>query len=538
MIARIKNLVSIQFAEVYQFQRKENISKTIIKFINKIILIYIGLLILKSVFGVLKGNLGVLIDENFIVFAIFFIQIIQIGLLMKLTSKSIFMSNDMSILFNMPVKHTEVLISKIIMIIFHESHNTVLYTFVGILATTRLIDFSAQSIFTVFILINLMSMLNVILTVLFSIIILKLKMFFKEKFLITYVLSFMGFGLFAAFLTVVALNAIDLINFASNRVLMTMKFNHFVMTFSEKFIVTKAYRHIVFLEQGWLLDSLIVLVTLSFLLAIIYMIGKKYYFGLAASARLYLLKKQKKQISNMKQKKTFRSIIHKDLINIYREPGYVFQYLLLPFMMPFLIFLYNQLFTSIDTNLLGDRLIVGANIMLIILVSSISNVMSSTGFSRAGKNAYLVKVTPVPYKIEVQSKIVMNVIISTVSIIITFVIGRISGMFSTDFTMVAIIPVILVNYAHILWSFDMDISNPALSWHNEDEVMMSKNITKSILLGVLIAIIFGGYVMISLISGSVFITWFKVYLIAITLFAIRYSLLKLKYNHYINQLEI
>lgn len=538
MIARIKNLVAIQFSEVYQFQRREHLMKTVIKGINKIVLIFIAFMILESLFGVLKGNLGVLIDENFVVFAIVFIQVIQIILLMKLTSKSIFMSNDMSILFNMPVKHTEVLISKIIMIIFHESHNTVLYTLVGILATSRIIDYSALNVLMLFVLVNVMSIMNVVFTVLLSIVILKLKMYFKDKFLATYILSFMGFGVFAGFLTVVALNAIDLVNFASNRVLMTMKFNHFVLTFSEKFVVTKGYRRIIFLDQGWLISSLIIIVSVSLLTLVIYAIGKKYYFGLAASARLYLLKKQKNQVSNMRQKKTFKSIIHKDLINIYREPGYVFQYLLLPFMMPFLIFLYNQLFSSIDTNILGDRLIVGANVMLIILVSSISNVMSSTGFSRAGKNAYLVKVTPVPYRIEVQSKIIMNVIISTVSIILTFAIGRITGMFSANFTMIAIVPVILVNYAHILWSFDMDISNPALSWHNEDEVLMSKNITKSILLGVLIAIIFGGYVMVSLISGSILMTWIKVYLIAAILFAVRYGLLKLKYNHYINQLEI
>lgn len=538
MISRIKKLVSIQFFEVYQFYRKEHLGKTLIKGLNKTVIMFLGFVILRSIFGLLKGNLGVRIDENFIVFIILFIQIAQIGLLMKLTSKSIFMSNDMSILFNMPVKHTEVLISKVIMIIFHESHNTVLYSFVVILATSRLIDYSMQSIFSLFILINLLSMFSIILTVLFSIIILKVKIFFKGKFFVTYVLSFMAFGLFSAFLSILALNAIDLVNFASNRVLMTMKFNSFVNTFTENFFLTKTYRHIIFLESGWGLNVFVIVIVLSILFFVIYVIGKKYYFGLAASAKLYLIKKQKKQISNMKQKTIFRSIIHKDLLNIYREPGYVFQYLLLPFMMPFLIFLYNQLFSSIDTNILGERLITGANIMLIILVSSISNVMSSTGFSRAGKNAYLVKVTPVPYKLEVQSKIIMNVIISTLSIAVTFIIGRVSGMFGADFTMIAIIPVILVNYAHILWSFDLDISNPALNWHNEDEVMMSKNITKSILLGVLIAIIFGGYVMVSLISGSILLTWIKVYIIAALFFAVRYSLLKLKYNHYINQLEI
>ena len=424
------------------------------------------------------------------------------------------------------------------MIIFHESHNTVLYSFVIIMATSRLIYYSAGSVFVLFILINLMSILNVGLSVLFSILSLKFKMFFKGKFLVTYILSFMAFGLFSAFLSILAINIIDLVNFASNRVLMTMKVNSFIRKFSENFLLTKSYRRILFLENGWIINVILIVVFLSVLLSVIRVIGKKYYFGLAASAKIYLIKKQKKQVSNMKQKKIFASIIHKDLLNIYREPGYVFQYLLLPFMMPFLIFLYNQLFSSMDTNILGDRLIIGANIMLIILVSSISNVMSSTGISRAGKNAYLVKVTPVPYKIEVQSKIIMNVIISTLSIIVTFMIGRVSGMFSAEFTMITIIPVILVNYSHILWSFDLDISKPALNWHNEDEVMMSNNITKSILLGVLIAVIFGGYVMISLISGSIVITWIKVYVIAILLFAIRYTLLKLKYNHYINQLEI
>lgn len=538
MISRIKKLVAIQFTEIYQFQRKDRLGKTMVKALQKIVLMVMGFMILRSVLGLLRGQLGILIDENFVVFIILIIQIVQFGLLMKLTSKSIFMSNDMSILFNMPVKHTEVLISKIIMIVFHESHNTVLYTFIAILATARLVDYNVSSIFSLFILINLMSILNVVLTVLFSIGSLKVKIFFKGKFFLTYVFSFMAFGLFAGFLSVVALNIIDIINFASNRVLMTMKLNAFIRTFTDKFFLTKAYRNILFLENGWILSVIVIVVVLSVLVSIVDFIGKKYYFGLAASASLYLKKKQKKQASNMKQKQIFRSIIHKDLLNIYREPGYVFQYLLLPFMMPFLIFLYNQLFSSIDTNMIGERLIIGANVMLIILVSSISNVMSSTGFSRAGKNAYLVKVTPVPYKIEVQSKIIMNVIISTLSIIGTFIIGRISGMFSMNFTLLTIIPVMLINYSHILWSFDLDISNPALNWHNEDEVMMSKNITKSILLGVLIALIFGGYVMISLISGSIIVTWIKVYVIAIVLFVIRYSLLKLRYNHYINQLEI
>ncbi len=535
---RIIDMFLMQFNETYSFHKKEKLQKTLIRTFYRIVLFALAFLIMKSFLGFLMGFLGLVINKNFIVFLILGIQLFQIMFLLGYTTKSIFLSNDLPILLNMPVKTHEILFSKLLLIILREIHATVLYTIIIVLAASHIVSFSLLSVISLILFLIMLSILSSLLSVIFSIVILKVRIFFKGKLVLTYISSFVGFIIFSTFLAYIAFNIIDIIGFASNRVFMTIKLNQTIAYVGENIWLSRRYLDFIFLENTWFLSSLFIIGSGLSLLYIVYILGKHIYFDLVSNANLYFKRKQKKQISKMTSRNTLRAIIYKDILNIYREPGYMFQYLLLPIMMPFLIFLYNQLFQSIDTNQLGDQMIVGANVMLIILVSSISNVISSTGFSRAGKNAYLVKVVPVPYKTEVKSKIYMNLVISTMSILITYTIGIVSGMFELSFGLLTLIPILLINFAHIMWSYDLDISDPSLNWHNEEEMIVSKNISKSIMLGMFIAIFFGLFIMISLGSSTSVSTWIKFYVYAGILFYIRTTLLNLKYNHYINTLEM
>ena len=535
---RLLSVIAIQFNEKYTFHKIMKMKSTLIKLFYQIVLITVGYFILKSSFGFIKGFLGIIVNQDYVVFLIIMLQLFQLIQLLGYTTKTIFLSNDLNILLNLPIKNYVVLVSKTIMIWIREMHGTVFFSFLIILATSSVVSFTiGTALLTIFTLI-LMSTLTILVSIILSIVILKIRVMLKGKFLITYSIAGIGFVGFSYLLFIFAMNIIEVIGFNGSRVLMTIKLNEFIQSVSNNFWLSKQYYNIMFGGVHGLISIGFILLIITALVYIVFLLGKHYYFELTANANLYFKKKQKKQKSKLIRRSAFKSIIVKDLLNIYREPGYVFQYLLLPIMMPFMILLYNQLFSSIDTNVLGGQLIVGANVMLIILLSTLSNVMSSTGFSRAGKNAYLVKVTPVSYKEEVISKIMMNVVISSISIITTFIVGYFTNIFTIDFIFITLFPVILINFSHIMWSYEMDIIKPAISWHNEDEMLVNTNITKSVVLGIIIALVFGLYVMLSLANSTAFVTWGKLYLFAAILFVIRYALLKLKYSYYLNKLEM
>jgi hypothetical protein len=113
-----------------------------------------------------------------------------------------------------------------------------------------------------------------------------------------------------------------------------------------------------------------------------------------------------------------------------------------------------------NTTDLGESLVAGLNVMIILLVLLNANASAASIYSRDGRSAYLIKTQPTKPGVILFSKLMPNAIFCIASIIGTSVILVISskmGIFNVLFLMLGIL---FIYFAHLMYCAELDIMNP------------------------------------------------------------------------------
>lgn len=136
-------------------------------------------------------------------------------------------------------------------------------------------------------------------------------------------------------------------------------------------------------------------------------------------------KKRKRQ---MIEKNTFKTLLKKEFVLLFRDSGYMFSYTALLIMQPFLTVVVISSLNSIMYSGLRiflvyfPELINGINIALVLLFSNVINSSASLGISREEKAVQILKYIPVdPFK-QTLAKLTIPTILSSASLIVTTII--------------------------------------------------------------------------------------------------------------------
>ena len=78
----------------------------------------------------------------------------------------------------------------------------------------------------------------------------------------------------------------------------------------------------------------------------------------------------------------FASLLKKETLCIFRSPTDIFEYFLFTLLMPFIVFTYDQLLTTITVNQAGINMIAGAHVMVVAILAMLSNIVSASAISR------------------------------------------------------------------------------------------------------------------------------------------------------------
>jgi len=239
-----------------------------------------------------------------------------------------------------------------------------------------------------------------------------------------------------------------------------------------------------------------------------------------------------------KRRSTFQTCFIKEFRTIVRTPGRLFTYVAFLIAFPFLIYIMNTIFSAINTNPLGDTLIIVFNLIIGLLLATASNTISSTAISVEGDEFALLKTAPSQtYKVA-WAKITFNMIFSTLGVLlgcITYaLITQVDLWSAIGFTVV----MLLFNTAHIFWSFQLDILNPRLNeFAQTGNANDSPNIGSSLLAGVLIAIcvgLFAAFFMLDDLAGG----WVRLVIVAVVFFALRLFLFMANLKVYFKRIEL
>lgn len=262
------------------------------------------------------------------------------------------------------------------------------------------------------------------------------------------------------------------------------------------------FANVLYGEMIWQSMLMIFLITAVLGLVSMYLGSHSYYPVLLKSiekGREAFCKKSKN-----KPKSIFSSILFTELTTIFRSFNYSFQYLAMAIAAPFMVYFCNNLAVAVGDSSVGGAIIPGLTILVILIFDTIIVSFASTTISRTGENFYFTKVIPVSYRFQLLVKMVLYIIVAGGSNLLTCLstwlifggekygnyigIADVAGIFGISFFII-----IALTAAAIL----SDMRSPTFDTNSDgDLVDANKNVTVSMVLGIMISVLFGVFAML------------------------------------------
>lgn len=489
-----------------------------------------------------KALAVVAITPPLLAFSVVLVQLISIVSCIGGLIDALFLAKDNPILLSFPAKHFEVFLSKLIIYYIQEFRR-------NLAALTPFLV--AYGVFTgqgglywlgTLLSVILLPLVPVLLGALLSYPVMMVKKLFTQSNLLTALVFVALFGLliwgFFALLEIIP----NPLRILSNYATMTRFFAH---------VLDLVYRNALFLR--WFVLSLVgPHAALNALWFILSLVGLALLVGVITSPRYYGLTSQGKsgRIRKSSQKKeqgkgtealhsTFLAFFTKECKLQFRHVSSLIANYILLFVLPFMLLFLNACFANMNLRPdIGRDMVLTALLLVSLLLALGSNTASATAISEEGSEFALLKTAPSDTATMAWAKIAFNLIASFAVITLAFVIllfdrGALSALEIIGLWFV----VIVIDSAHILLSFEIDLMHPhildvAASGTTEN----SPNITRSISWGFAIALLTSALAcllfMDSYVSG-----WIRLIIIALAFLASRLYLFSRKLAAYFADLE-
>lgn len=209
---------------------------------------------------------------------------------------------------------------------------------------------------------------------------------------------------------------------------------------------------------GTVLKFLILVFSDALLLGLGMLLVLPLFYKMASTPFEYLKKSVKPKKNRVKSKKL--TTFFTELTIAIKNPNRMFSNVGILVSIPLLTFLLNKVFFAMNTDELGDTLVVTFNVLIILLVSLNANATAASIYSRDGRSAYLIKTQPTSPSILLFSKLLPDAMFCLLSLLATFVVLVISAKLGVINSLVLMLGVTFIYFAHLIFCAELDIMNP------------------------------------------------------------------------------
>ena len=150
---------------------------------------------------------------------------------------------------------------------------------------------------------------------------------------------------------------------------------------------------------------------------LIYFVSKKLFY-----LTFYKDEKRKfvfKKIKTYKPLSATASLIKKEFISVWREPKYIFSYLVIATAMPVMAYSCYTLFETLIYNMLGLKIAFPLAVFIVLIFSVLTNTFCSTNITREGIALLKQKTLPIKASKILSAKVIFCLIVSLLSVVIT-----------------------------------------------------------------------------------------------------------------------
>ena len=204
------------------------------------------------------------------------------------------------------------------------------------------------------------------------------------------------------------------------------------------------------------------------------------------------------------RRSVFGTLLHREFYLILRSFNYSFQYLAMAVAAPVMVYYCNDLASTMGKDTVGAAIVPGLTLMDIIIFVAIIVSFASTSVSREGSAFYHTKIIPVSYTAQVSVKLFLYALVGTASVVLSCVV--VGAAFGTEKAGNLLTPLdvgcifaisemtVLSLTCLAIWA---DVRSPIFNVVGDGElVSANKNIAVSLLVGILVAVIYGAATML------------------------------------------
>lgn len=435
-------------------------------------------------------SLGIAINEGVVAIVLLLTQAISLFFAIGNIINTLYLCKDNEMLICLPVTPNQLFVSKILLIYLREIAVNALISIPLFVTLGVLGGLGVSFYLSIPILALLCPILPIVLASFISIPLMALIRFLKRHVVLS-IIAILGLVAvclwgYISFIGNLAGN----FNIASQQLETVRAINQAIASVSRYVVVYVQLAQAMLSFSSWfwypLFLVLCTLVSFATVLAI-----RPLYFKIAMSS-LENSVNAKEKVRPFKTSSPFISLIKKETLCLFRSPTDIFEYFLFTLLMPFIVFSYDQLLTTITVNQAGINMIAGAHVMVMAILAMLSNIVSASAITRDGGTFYLSKIVPVNPYVQIFAKLTFNAIFTCGALLVTMAISFFSKNAIPWQIVMGTAAVMIASIGHIAWSIDMDIKNPSINLQgDESSSITSKSTPKSIAVGLIIGFILG-----------------------------------------------
>lgn len=534
-MSNLKTLILMQLKDKMDFSYLKSFKKSVFKIVLSILkfilitgVIFVAFYVL-DLFQIVSEFPGT--PQNF--FNVIFTAIYLISIVVSVMGlvKSLYFSKDNQLILTFPTNRTTLFISKLLVFYIYEFFRNIYFLMPWFVAYGLINSFPIYFYLWLVVGILLLTALSVVLASLLSIPTMYVYIFIKQYKWLEYI-CVAGFIGLAVFGIVTIINAIpENFDLVAQWVSTFWKIQTFITKFNKIFLpFTWVLTAVVGTHYGYdynffnttqqLFCILGVIGAILLILGITLLIVRPLFFKMASSPFEYKKSLISKKHRN-KPMKGFASFLKKEMVLTYRTSNKFYGLVYIVLGLPIAIFLLNKIFAAMDTRLTGYLLGIVFNVLMILVIALSSNVPLAHVYSEEGASSYLLKTNPKPYLYSAFAKILINMVLVSLSILAAVIIFTNTTTYTAGTKILIFLFIECVYLSHLFMSVDLDVMNPQTAhYQTTGSHLFNPNEIKSTIYGFLMAALMT-VLSYFLILENVNNVWKKLFFVALAFLTLR-----------------
>ncbi len=383
--------------------------------------------------------------------------------------KSLFFSSDNQFLLTMPVKKTDLFLSKLIVYYINELFKSAVFIIPVMVAFGLINSLPIYFYLWLIVCVFIVSAAPVAVGALLSIPVMLVTILFRQNKVVE-VLSVIVVMVLAALLVAKLIMILpENINIVGKWSILYWEIQDFLVAFAKW---TYPFYCIMCMIVGPVMglpakdfsinSGLLVLAVIAGIILITvlaFLIAKPVFFKMASTPFEYRKKLIKKHYKNHKMP-AFFSGVKKEAIGMLRTPEKLYSLLFVALLLPIAILFLNKIFNAMSVRLTGTYMTIVFNILIILLILLSSNSVMAKVFSEEGSAHYLYKTSPQKFYVSLLPKLVIHFLVMTTSLGVTVYVFSFFSNLTTANLAIMFFLCFFLFVAHLFLSAELDIMSP------------------------------------------------------------------------------